>query len=106
MLHGSVGNRCQVGHRQVLPGRGEHLATSAAGFRVAGVADLAIVDEKNTAGVLHGLRCGWGNDLRYSMISLAMVVSADVKQLVIFPVIPASDFGFRVPPTAAGHANL
>ena len=69
----------------------ELLGLTAAALREACVADIAIVGENLSAGLMDGLchmRTGGFGD---TLIALTVVVGTDIEDRVVFAIIPADD---------------
>ncbi len=80
----------EIGARSVIPACLEDFEDSAAAFREAGVAELAVEGEDHAAGVGHGSGGHRGRDTADALIALAVVVGADVEIEMVFAV-PVSD---------------
>ena len=81
----------EVGFRRVFPTVLELLSLTAAALREACIADIAIVGENLSAGLMDGLchmRTGGFGD---ALIALTVVVGTDIEDRVVFAIVPADD---------------
>jgi len=88
---GRIGNMAEVGNRLFLPAGIVILGHPAAGLVVAGVADLAVVNQKDPPSRPDGLSRPACGKAGHPLIALAMVIGTHVEPVVILTVVPADD---------------
>ena len=86
-----VGNGHQVRLANVLPAVLELLGHAAAALAVAGIAYLVLVHQNLTLRGLHGSIHTAVAGLGDALVALAVVVGADVEDLVVLAVVPANE---------------
>ena len=75
----------------VFPTILELLRLSATAFREAGIADLVAIGENLSAGGTDGLHHMGVAGLGDTLITLTVVIGADIEDGMILPVVPADD---------------
>lgn len=116
VLAGEVGQECrrrtvahglQVVRVAVVPAGGKVFACASATLREARVADVSpAVGEYLPAGLRYGLGSGRIHGAGDALITLAMVVGADVEEVVVFPVVPPDVFVVRQAEVRMGGLRL
>ena len=84
-----TGNRNEVWLGNVLPTILKLLGLAATAFREAGIADFTVVCQNLTTGLSDGLDYRGVVGMSNSLITLAMVVGADIEDGVVFAVVSA-----------------
>ena len=84
-----VCHRLEVREGDILPAILVFLRLSTTAFRESRVADFTVIDQYLSARGLHSLQYYRVSGIRNALISLAMVVSADIEYGVVLTVIPA-----------------
>ena len=93
----------------ILPSILELFQHSSAAFVEAGVADFSFVGKDFSPGLVYGFLHGFSGSARKALIPLAMVISTDIKVVVVVPVIPLDEFRtsvFRIIFQSAGRLLL
>src|SRR5262245_11912675 len=78
----------QIRERRILPGRVVALGHSAAGFRITSVAQLPVVDQNLSKRSLDRFVNRRRSHLRDTLITLAMIIGANVEIFVALLVVP------------------
>ena len=84
---GRVRNGCKIRDGNIFPCICEIICQTAAGFMIAGIADLIVVDEKQAACSLNSLPGVFRNHLGDALIPLAMIVRTDIEKRVVNPMV-------------------
>src|SRR5512141_688130 len=84
-----VRNACEVGDPFVLPGGSEFFRQTSARLGIPGVADFPPIGDHSPGGFTHRFFGMDGCDLPNALVALAVVIRADVEEIVLLPVVPA-----------------
>ena len=82
----------------IIPGRVELFCESSAGLGISGITDFILVGDHHPAGFPDSFFGLFGYDLRDALVTLAVVIAADIEEVVVLPVIPAYHLSFVVFP--------
>ena len=88
IVPGGVRQHRQIVIVPVFPAGREFLGNTSAAFRESGVADFAAVGQNLSPGEVHSLAHSLPHGTCKSLISLAMVIRADIKVPVLAAVVP------------------
>ena len=93
MFHtqGDVANRREISLRCVLPAILEFLGDSAAAFRESCVADFFAVHQNLPLGLADGFGYMRRSFFGDALVALAVVVGTDIKEGMVFAVVPADE---------------
>jgi hypothetical protein len=106
MVNRRVAGAAQVGDGCIFPGIVEFFRPAPAGLVEARVADLPFENQKLSPCRADGLGGQGRYDGADSLVPLAMVVRADVVDVVVFPRVPPDDLSVRVGSSRRGLGEL
>ena len=94
MRNRCVRNASEIRDSFIIPGRVEVFCDSSAGLGISGITDFILIGDHHPAGFPDSFFGLFGYDLRDALVALAVVIGADIEEVVVLPVIPAYHLSF------------